>query len=72
VSGYGPPEPDRNEFPRYFVGTPDKVRAELLAMAARLNVGELVVNTITHDHAARLRSYTLLAEALVLRDCAHG
>ena len=30
----------------------------------KLNLGELVVNTITHDHAARLRSYSLLAESL--------
>ena len=63
---FGPMEAERTEFPRYFVGTPEKVRAELLGMAAKLNIGELVVNTITHDHAARLRSYALLAEALEL------
>ena len=33
-------------------------------MAATLGLEELVINTITHDHAARLRSYTLLAEAI--------
>ena len=63
---FGPMEAERTEFPRYFVGTPEKVRAELLGMAAKLNIGELVVNTITHDHAARLRSYALLAEAFEL------
>jgi luciferase family oxidoreductase group 1 len=63
---YGTLDPDRNEFPRYFVGTPDKVRAALLDMAKKLNIHEFVVNTITHDHAARLRSYTLLAEAFAL------
>ena len=64
---FGLPEPQRAEFPRYFVGTPDRVRAELLDMATRLNIHELVVNTIAHDHAARLRSYSLLAEAFTLR-----
>jgi len=63
LSSYGPPAPETSEFPRYFAGTPDKVRTELLAMAAKLNIHELVVNTITHDPAARLRSYSLLAEA---------
>jgi luciferase family oxidoreductase group 1 len=60
---HGPIAPDRNEFPRYFVGTPDKVKAALLDMAAKLHINEFVVNTITHDPTARLRSYTLLAEA---------
>jgi luciferase family oxidoreductase group 1 len=66
LSTYGPIPPDRQEFPRIFVGTPDKVRKELLTMASSLNIHELVVNTITHDPAARLRSYTLLAEAMAL------
>jgi luciferase family oxidoreductase group 1 len=60
---YGPAEADRSEFPRYFVGTPDRVKAELTDMARKLKIREMVVNTITHDHGARLRSYTLLAEA---------
>jgi luciferase family oxidoreductase group 1 len=63
---YGPPAPETSEFPRYFVGTPDKVRSALLDMTSRLRIGELVVNTITHDHSARLRSYALLAEAFAL------
>jgi alkanesulfonate monooxygenase SsuD/methylene tetrahydromethanopterin reductase-like flavin-dependent oxidoreductase (luciferase family) len=66
LSTYGPIPPDRQEFPRIFVGTPDKVRKELLTMASSLNIHELVVNTITHDPAARLRSYRLLAEAMAL------
>jgi luciferase family oxidoreductase group 1 len=61
-----PPEPPRSEFPRVFVGTPDVVKTQLVAMASQLNLGELVVNTIVHDHAARLRSYSLLAEAFAL------
>ncbi len=51
------------EFPRYFVGTPAKVRRELEGMAGALGIGEMVVNTIVWDHAARLRSYGLLAQA---------
>jgi luciferase family oxidoreductase group 1 len=51
------------EFPRYVVGTPDKVRSQLLSIAHELEIGELIINTITHSHAARLRSYELLAEA---------
>ena len=62
---YGPPAPETGEFPRYFAGTPENVRADLLHMAAALNIHELFVNTITHDHTARLRSYSLLAEALI-------
>jgi hypothetical protein len=30
-------------------------------MAGALGIGELVVNTIVWDHAARVRSYELLA-----------
>ena len=63
---FGPATPDMTEFPRYFYGTPDRVKAALEDMAGKLNIGEFVVNTITHDHAARLRSYTLLAEAFSL------
>jgi len=66
LSSYGSPAPEITEFPRYFAGTPDKVRRELVAMAAELDIRELVVNTITHDPAARLRSYSLLAEAFAI------
>jgi luciferase family oxidoreductase group 1 len=54
---------EEGEFPRYIVGSPGKVRREVSAMASSLGLDELVINTITHDHAARLRSYSLLAEA---------
>jgi luciferase family oxidoreductase group 1 len=70
LTGYGSIPADRQEFPRIFVGTPDKVRKELMAMANSLNIHELVVNTITHDPDARLRSYTLLAEVLPLEAAA--
>jgi luciferase family oxidoreductase group 1 len=59
-------EPE-SEFPRYVVGTPEKVHNELTHIARELELSELIVNTITHDHAARLRSYSLLAEAFKLK-----
>ena len=55
------------EWPRYFVGTPAKVGAELRAMAEELGIAEIVVNTIVWDPAARIRSYELLAEEFGLR-----
>ncbi|HVC55868.1 MAG TPA: LLM class flavin-dependent oxidoreductase [Stellaceae bacterium] len=51
---------------RQVVGTPDSVKAQLLAYAASYEVDEIVVLTICHDFAARQRSYTLLAEAFGL------
>jgi luciferase family oxidoreductase group 1 len=57
----GGPSPDEGEWPRYFVGMPSEVRAQLEAMAAALGISELVVNTIVWDHSQRLRSYELLA-----------
>jgi luciferase family oxidoreductase group 1 len=58
-------EPE-SEFPRYVVGTPEKVRNKLTRIARELELNELIVNTITHSHEARLRSYSLLAEAFNL------
>jgi len=55
------------EFPRYVVGTPARVRDELTRIARELELNELLVNTITHSHEARKRSYTLLAEAFDLK-----
>jgi alkanesulfonate monooxygenase SsuD/methylene tetrahydromethanopterin reductase-like flavin-dependent oxidoreductase (luciferase family) len=61
----GPPN-ELGEWPRYFAGTPDKVRDQLIDMASVLHVEELMVVTIVHDHRARMRSYQLLAEAFNL------
>ena len=63
---YGAPQPERNEFPRYFVGTPETLLPALENMAGGLGLDELIVNTIAHNHAARLHSYTLLADAFRL------
>ncbi|GAA2745574.1 MULTISPECIES: MsnO8 family LLM class oxidoreductase [Kitasatospora] len=44
-------------------GTAEQVHAALTGLAELHGVSELVVNTLTHDPADRLRSYRLLAEA---------
>lgn len=48
------------------IGTPETVRDRLLGMADAADADELMVSTMTHDPAARLRSYELLAEAFAL------
>ena len=51
---------------RLVVGTPEDVRAGLEEVAAEYGAGEVLVVTITHEHAARRRSYELLAGAFAL------
>jgi luciferase family oxidoreductase group 1 len=51
---------------RAVVGSPDTVRAALEALAREYGAEEVIAVTITHDHAARRRSYELLAEAFEL------
>ncbi len=48
------------------VGGPARVRRELLSIADDFGVEELLVVTVCHDPAARLRSYELLADAFGL------
>jgi alkanesulfonate monooxygenase SsuD/methylene tetrahydromethanopterin reductase-like flavin-dependent oxidoreductase (luciferase family) len=55
---------EEGEWPRYFVGTPSRVKGQLEKMATELGIEELIVNTIVWDHAKRLQSYELLAEAI--------
>lgn len=45
-----------------FVGTPAQVADQLEVLQRAVGADELVVTTITHDHADRVRSYALLAE----------
>jgi luciferase family oxidoreductase group 1 len=45
------------------VGGPHAVREGLRAIAARTGADELIITGQIHDHAARLRSFTLAAEA---------
>jgi alkanesulfonate monooxygenase SsuD/methylene tetrahydromethanopterin reductase-like flavin-dependent oxidoreductase (luciferase family) len=58
-AGPGRPAPGR-----LVVGTPPRVRDRLVALAGEFGVDELVVVTVCHDPAARLRSYELVAQAL--------
>jgi luciferase family oxidoreductase group 1 len=51
---------------RSIVGTPEKVRAEIEAVAVEYGAEEVIVVTIAYDHQARRRSYELLAEAFAL------
>jgi luciferase family oxidoreductase group 1 len=51
---------------RGIVGSPETVRAGLEEVAAEYGAEEVIVLTITHDHAARRRSYELIAEAFEL------
>ncbi|MGH9747482.1 MAG: LLM class flavin-dependent oxidoreductase [Candidatus Acidiferrales bacterium] len=52
---------------RIFIGSPVTVRERLAAMAERAGVDEIMVTSLIYDHADRLRSYELLAEAFALR-----
>jgi luciferase family oxidoreductase group 1 len=71
-STFGVQDQPEAEFPRYVVGTPERVAEELTQIARELEIDELIVNTITHSHEARLRSYTLLAEAMGLKSSAQS
>jgi len=55
---------------RQFVGTPAQVKEGLVALAAEYGVAELVILSICHDFAKRVRSYELLAEAFELESTA--
>ncbi|MGH7934805.1 MAG: LLM class flavin-dependent oxidoreductase [Candidatus Binataceae bacterium] len=64
VPDSAPPAP--SEWPRYFAGTPERIRDHLIDMASVLHLDEIMVVTVVHDHQARMRSYQLLAEAFEL------
>ena len=51
---------------RLVVGSPERVRVGLEEVAAEYDAGEVAVVTITYDHAARRRSYELIASAFGL------
>ncbi len=65
------PRSQRASGRRAILGTPEQVRAGLEEVAEAYGAEEVIVVTITHDHAARVRSYELLAEAcnLARPDC---
>ncbi|MFL5861603.1 MAG: LLM class flavin-dependent oxidoreductase [Solirubrobacteraceae bacterium] len=51
---------------RGVVGSPEKVRAGIEAVASAYHADEVIVVTITYDHGVRRRSYELIAEAFDL------
>ncbi|MPZ50400.1 MAG: LLM class flavin-dependent oxidoreductase, partial [Dehalococcoidia bacterium] len=64
-----PDTPSANEgeeWPRVLVGSIDHVHDQLQDIAGQLNLEELMLITVIHDHAARKHSYGLLAGAFHL------
>jgi luciferase family oxidoreductase group 1 len=61
LAAEGPQRAER----RMVLGSPETVRAGLEEVAAAYGADEVIVVTICHDHAARVRSYELIAEALI-------
>lgn len=53
---------------RSVIGTPDQVKPALEGLMQSHLADELIVLTITHDYAARLRSYELVAEVFHLNE----
>ncbi|MBZ5696785.1 MAG: LLM class flavin-dependent oxidoreductase [Acidobacteriia bacterium] len=51
---------------RSFVGSPTMVREQLTRLADACGVDEIMITTMTHEHADRRRSYEFLAEAFSL------
>jgi luciferase family oxidoreductase group 1 len=51
---------------RTVVGSPEKVRSELEAVASEYGASEVIAVNVLYDHQARRRSYELLAEAFGL------
>lgn len=52
---------------RVFVGSPATVRARLAPLVAATQADELMITSAIYDHAARKRSYELMAEEFELR-----
>ena len=44
------------------IGGPETVKGKLDAFAERTAADELMITTMVHDHADRIRSYELIAE----------
>jgi alkanesulfonate monooxygenase SsuD/methylene tetrahydromethanopterin reductase-like flavin-dependent oxidoreductase (luciferase family) len=53
---------------RAILGAPAAVRRGIEAVAREYGAEEVMIVTITHDHAARRRSYELIAEAFGLEN----
>lgn len=61
-----PPPPGGIDGARVIAGDPTQVRDELHRVAEHCGVSEILLVTVTHDFAARVRSYELIAEAVGL------
>jgi luciferase family oxidoreductase group 1 len=57
---------------RGIIGSRETARAGLEKLASDYGADEVIIVTITHDHAARRRSYELIAEAVGLEAQASG
>ena len=56
---------------QHFIGSPGSVRTQVEEMAARVGADEIMVSTMIHGHAERVRSYELLAHAFGLHEPRH-
>jgi luciferase family oxidoreductase group 1 len=63
VAGHGAEVEALGRRRRWLVGSPETVKPGIEATAAEYGADEVMVVTITYDHAARKRSYELLADA---------
>ena len=57
---------------RFIVGTPPQVREEIEAVAASYGAEEVFLVNIVYSHAARMRSYELIARAFGLSGAETG
>lgn len=51
---------------RHFIGSPKTVRSRIEALVEQTRADEVMITTMVHSHAARVRSYELLAEVFDL------
>jgi len=66
---------DRRRSPRrrrLVIGARETIRDEIEKVADLYGAEEVIIVTITHEHAARVRSYELIAEAFELTGAADG
>lgn len=54
----------------HFIGTPERVRSGIETLVEETQADEVMVSSMIYDHAARLRSYELLAEVFELHQVA--
>src|SRR5579871_218102 len=52
---------------RVVVGSPGSVREQLEQIGEEYGADEVMIHTLAHNHAARRRSYELIADAFGLR-----